>query len=275
MGEANRKKQTRAALVAGRPCIYCGKPATSVEHMPPLSMFDGRRRPKGMEFPACDDCNSGTSTADLVAGFMARLDMDTPDEVWQSDEYLGRLRTIRKRAPGVVDELVGPQRAKPVLYTSPGGVLQRAVQINADGPIVQACLTVFTAKVAMALYAEVMGERLPDEGGAMTWFYLNAGLQQATAEKLLRLMPGGGTLKQGAFSVPDQFYYRHNFSMEHRVMMALMSFHRGLHVFTLTSAEPGRWGMPAHEVPHGHFVRPGELYSRMPQRIPSAKRAKS
>jgi hypothetical protein len=47
MGEAKRKLRDHAAILAGNPgCIYCDGEniATAIEHMPPISVFEGRQR---------------------------------------------------------------------------------------------------------------------------------------------------------------------------------------------------------------------------------------
>jgi hypothetical protein len=36
-------------------------------------MFKNRYRPNGLEFASCNDCNTGTRGADVVASFLARL----------------------------------------------------------------------------------------------------------------------------------------------------------------------------------------------------------
>lgn len=56
-------------------CIYCAgrNLATTIAHMPPIQMFEGRQRPGGFEFPACRPCNNGTGQADLVASMLARV----------------------------------------------------------------------------------------------------------------------------------------------------------------------------------------------------------
>ena len=75
MGQSKAKRKSQAALLASRPgCIYCAGAAiaTTIEHMPPISLFEGRQRPKGLEFPACEACNNGTGHSDLVAAMLAR-----------------------------------------------------------------------------------------------------------------------------------------------------------------------------------------------------------
>ena len=75
MGEAKQKLRAHAAMLVNAGCIYCvgENAATTIEHMPPISIFEGRQRPKGLEFPSCQACNNNTGHADLVAAMLARL----------------------------------------------------------------------------------------------------------------------------------------------------------------------------------------------------------
>jgi len=83
MGQAKQNRATHAQLLTGNPgCIYCAGAAvaTTIEHMPPISMFEGRQRPKGLEFPSCGKCNNGTGHSDLVAAMLARTWPDSKSE---------------------------------------------------------------------------------------------------------------------------------------------------------------------------------------------------
>jgi hypothetical protein len=40
--------------------------------MPPISLFDAAHRPDGLVMPACNECNKGTSTADLAVALISR-----------------------------------------------------------------------------------------------------------------------------------------------------------------------------------------------------------
>ena len=109
MGEASLRSRSRAAiLVSGPRCIYCSKLATFVEHMPPKSMFIDERRPSGMEFPACKECNEGTTGADLVASFYARISQSRSADPRLIQEAAERRNKMRKLVPGVLEELLNP-----------------------------------------------------------------------------------------------------------------------------------------------------------------------
>ena len=64
-----------------------------------------------MEFAACENCNKGTSAADLVASFMARIGRDNGPGDWQIAEAVSRKRAISAFAPGLLEELSRPEIA--------------------------------------------------------------------------------------------------------------------------------------------------------------------
>jgi hypothetical protein len=113
MGDAIKRRVTLDGMVAAsRRCIYCDAIPTTVEHMPPKIMFNGKARPKGMEFAACEPCNNKTSTADLVAAFYSRIgngDLSTNAELAEFKNVYGALM---RKAPGVAFELAGAMRER-------------------------------------------------------------------------------------------------------------------------------------------------------------------
>ena len=256
MGEANRRKATLRELVASEPvCVYCGTPNTpdtplTLEHMPPRSMFRERRRPKGLEFASCRDCNNGTRGADLVASYIARLDASHRQPDWKMEEARARLPKMQQLAPGVLEELFRPDRARVVWDRTPAGLLVKSHELRADGPRLAAHLDVFAAKLAKALYRHHVGGALSADGGVETAWFLNAGLPQSIADTYLSIMPSGASLKQGSFEAGEQFGYRWNCDGK-SIVAALVSFQNGLHVFAIATAKPEFYKLPsglAHHV---------------------------
>src|ERR1700747_540666 len=75
MGEAKRKRSATQRLIAEFPdCCFCGglRRTATREHMPPTSLFDNSHRPDGLVMPACEECNKGTSKADLAVALLSR-----------------------------------------------------------------------------------------------------------------------------------------------------------------------------------------------------------
>ena len=262
MGEARTKRRKLREIIASEPrCIYCLNAPTTIEHMPPISMFRARSRPNGMEFAACQDCNNRSSGADLVAAFLARLSQDERPEMLKE---AGKLRDqMAKLAPGVIAEFFRPDKSHIGWYRTAGGIQRRMVKINMDGPMTRAYLTVFAAKFGMALYREHVGVALPMDGGVQLKCFLNAGLAQQTGDGILAKLPVLGTLQQGVFVVRDQFAYRYNCDGK-SIVAALIGFNSNLHIFVVATSQPEFYNFPLF-APDFHFVRPGELTALIPK----------
>jgi hypothetical protein len=197
MGEAKRRSRHRSEILASEErCIYCANPPTTIEHMPPKAMFRKRLRLSGLEFACCEECNSGTRATDIVAAFFSRMSTTNDMEDWRVKEAYNFAGGVAQLAPGVVREIFGRTHGRQ-WFVQPSGLVERVRVIQADGPVVKAMLTVFAAKLGMAFYREHVGSPLPLCGGVYTQFYLNQGLADADASRILEIMPVHDTLKQG------------------------------------------------------------------------------
>ena len=269
MSEERRKSRKGAAIVASEArCIYCANPATTLEHMPPRGMFRGRERPGAMEFGACEACNSGTRGADAVAAVLGRMHPDNGIGTWQAEEIGKLMSAVDAHAPGVRAEMITPGKsAYEWMRRSSSGILQKIVRVHADGPRVKAHLTVFGAKLAMALYREHVGLALPLDGAIWTQFALNGGMTQEYLDARTSILPAHETLRQGRKHVSDQFVYRYN-TDERTVVAAVAQFHRGLWFTVFASCDTkiiDLFRSPEHlALPASELVRPGELLRLLP-----------
>jgi hypothetical protein len=108
MGEASHRRKNATRLLSEHPrCIYCGgvNVASTIDHMPPIVIFDQRHRPKGSEFPACEACNSGSRLSDLVVGLMSRL-YPNPKTEELGNEIRRLLGAVGNNHPGLLTELM-------------------------------------------------------------------------------------------------------------------------------------------------------------------------
>ncbi|MGY4346043.1 hypothetical protein ACVWXM_002510 [Bradyrhizobium sp. GM7.3] len=258
VGQAKRKKIALKQIVATEPrCIYCSAPPSTIEHMPPITFFRGRQRPKGLEFAACKACNDGTRGADVVASFFARMDRQGDHQL--ITEAMNNRQMLEMRAPGVLHELFDPQKEDRVLVRRNGN-LQDMVRIKADGPVTRQHLHVFAAKFGMALYRYHIGDALSVEGGVQTNVFMNAGLAQNSADHMLKILPAFNSLQQGKFWPTDQFAYRYN-SDGKMIVAALASFHSNLHVFIIATSQIETFRLPLY--PDSELIRTGELVERL------------
>lgn len=270
MGQANRKKITQKRMVEAAPrCVYCSRVPTTVEHMPPLMLFDGRQRPSGLVFPACSECNNNTKGADVAAAFLSRIDKSGPATFWNSQAGRNLLATFKRDSPLAYSEFMHVPKRN-VLLKNDAGILLKSVEMRADGPNLRNHINAFSAKIAMALFHEHTGKALPDDGIVQAAWFANHGLSNEHAEAMLKILPIHGELKQGQFSVWDQFAYRYN-SDNKTITAGLVGLHRNLHIFFFASSTPQDHGLPVSGVLDpvtGFVARPGEIMKMLTPVLP-------
>lgn len=228
--------------------------------MPPVGMFRERRRLSGLEFACCLECNNGTRAADLIAAFMARISSTNDVAAWNVGEAYKLIGKIADVAPDVIVEIFSSEKSMPAWMRKPTGLIERVQVIHADGPVLKTLMTVFTAKLGMALYRHHVGSPLPLEGGVYTQFYFNHGLNRAQAEITLKILPVPGKLIQGRHTSAGQFDYRYNCDNK-SILMALCGFHSNLHVRVIATSTPKPYAHLLDEY-NSDLVRPGELCDR-------------
>jgi hypothetical protein len=158
MGEAKRNRSATQKLIERYPfCCFCGgvRPSMTREHMPPKSLFDNSHRPDKLVMPACDECNGGTSTADLTAALVSRWNYYAPAQELLDHSKLARQAKIQ--APELVAEwqsLSGPeQQAAGRIHLIEHGVqVPRDAGMVSTGPLTTRQLNLFAHKAVLALY---------------------------------------------------------------------------------------------------------------------------
>lgn len=272
MGEARTKSRSRQQVLAGeKRCIYCDysdKQQITIEHMPPIQMFQGNLRLSGMEFAGCPACNNGSRGADTVASFVSRLKPFAQASDWEFDEARRRLSLMKMHAPGVLAELF-PDRGSWIEWRrNEAGIAVPTRAAFAGGPRIHAYLTAFASKLGMALFREHVGVPLPLEGKVFSQWYLNSGLSQRTADAILNMLPNHDTLRQGTKNMLGQFEYRFNTDQQTTVG-ALSRFHRGLYTFTIATTLHAGMGFFQHPLMTGGqtdaITRPGDLKTLIPR----------
>ena len=80
-----RYRQERKRLLAGDPlCVWgCGRPATTADHIPPVSAFPAGQW-QGRLVPACEKCNKGRR----VMRVGRRLSSTSPDNLRRLRKWL-------------------------------------------------------------------------------------------------------------------------------------------------------------------------------------------
>ncbi|RWF47115.1 MAG: hypothetical protein EOS46_14695 [Mesorhizobium sp.] len=209
MGEAKRRETFSQRVRKNQPfCIFCGgkTPSETVEHYPPRSIFDGKHRPKGMEFGACKECNEASREADLVVATLSRMMPDSKTEAGRVE--VKRLIRSVLSIPGFANE-VRPERDKLgtlIRHRDIAAQLPSWNFLRIDGPIVARSMTIFGSKLGLALHTTTTGRILSASGAvAVQWYSNLQAYQDALPKEFLAMCGPGMTLRQGDFEVGDQF----------------------------------------------------------------------
>ena len=189
-------------------CVYCGgtTPGTSVDHMPPIAIFDNRDRPKGMEYLACETCHNGSRALDQLASLLSRAypDPHTPHAQHEAREHF---RGIGNNFPMLLREMKPSpeqeERARKARDTLPGSRGALAI-----GPVMRTLLMKFAGRVGLALHYELCRQIVPVSGGVFGQVYTNASLLDGKfPSNFLGMLGDPKTLRQGSKSVESQFSY--------------------------------------------------------------------
>lgn len=240
MGESKLKKRAHAAILEEFPwCIYCGgmKPATTVEHMPPIQMFQLRQRPKGLEFPACKQCNNGTGHSDLVASLMGRVYPDPAADV-AKDEVKKLLRAVSNNVPGLLQEMRVGRAGQKIARNNVPRMIAGAGVLRANGPIMERHMRIFGAKLGFALHFEAHGLPVPPAGGVQPMYFTNVNAAKGEIPRgLLELLPEPKTLRQGGQNVSSQFKYSSLITEERRHSLFYAVFNEAFAVAAVTAID--------------------------------------
>lgn len=234
MGEEKQKSRRRQEILSSHPrCIYCpNTDASTIEHMPPRGLFKDKDRPSGWEFPTCSDCNEGSRGADAVAQMLSLIH-PFDEKGWKIKQMKRVLPSVIKQAPRVYQEIASIEKAKS-RYVNSRGLLRNVVEIKANGSVTAAHLDAFAGKIALAVFAELMGRPIELDGTLYTQWYLNGGLNEETYHAHLSILPKFSQLQQGKKTSADQFWLHYNSDMK-SIVAALIVFHGNLSVMAIAS----------------------------------------
>lgn len=199
MGEAKRRKSTNTRVLERNPfCVYCGGSvsAVDVDHVPPLSIFDGRHRPREPLVGICKPCHEGTRECDAVASIMSRLAQSPENEIQRQD-----LRNSARALAGRFRELATELGLDRAVDDGKPGFLS-------PGPKLHAYMNRFSARMGFGFHYHCTGNPVPASGGALVRWYSNYdAIAGNIKQELFSILGDDLTLSQGRFNVASQFQY--------------------------------------------------------------------
>ena len=259
--QRNRHQAAVYAKNNGR-CIYCAglREANTIDHMPPISMFTNRSRPQGLEFPSCVECNHGARRADLVAALVGRVYPDPPDG--EDAEAQSLMSAIARHIPGLLPEMRAPRASEKLMMRRLGVTEGGALRLS--GPLVDAHLRSFAARLGFAMHFEVTGKMIPPTGGVSVRIYSNVDMMSGDLpQEALAHLPASATLRQGSKNVDDQFQYAVLKTDTRTMSMSFASFRRSFAILAISTENRTRVEAQGVSmfVPGGLAVAPVQSFS--------------
>lgn len=220
MAKKKRKKISEAARARAKSlvCIFCGgqRPTTTAEHCPPQGMFHGRASPEGFLFPACAECNNGSSDADTFISLLARL--DPMEERSDKDGRLGGLiKNVINQFPEDSEAMM-PTATEARSMNRQMGIVPGPGQTHQDvcGIFVvegaKDSIATIAGKLAKALYFTHTGLVFPADGCLILYYATNAEIADPARKEAYQPLldvPGEALpLVRNGRRLNDQFAYK-------------------------------------------------------------------
>src|SRR6185312_3522823 len=237
-------------------CIYCGgiAPATEADHVPARVMFEGRARPKGLEFPSCKACNEGVRRSELVAALISRANSEPGRQVVEQ-EFGYLLKAVHRHVPGLLEEMRSPRAQSKLLAKSLGLDDDAFIRL---GPIANAHLNAFAAKFGFAFHFLAKGTPVPVGGAVAVCIRSNVDLLKGRIpSEIFELFGAPQTLQQGRFSAEDQFRYKALGTDDGNMSMGIASFRRSFAILTFAGDDPAKLSTPS--LKGEKLFKPGDL----------------
>lgn len=260
MARSRKRRSTREFLTRHPYCCFCGgvEPATTRDHVPSTQMFSLRRRPKGLEFPACKSCNGATGAHEQVAALISRSYPD-PKTTEEIREFGLIMRSVKKHSPLVLSEMGASWRQDYDVRRKLGASFKGGA-INAGGPLVSHSIEMFGVKLFLALHYEHTGTIVPKRGGvSVLWFTNWNRINNTIPPELLTLAGEPMSLQQGQWSVANQFEYKVSTDPDGKFGMYVATFRESFLIAGFVSQETK---MFSDTMPEAVIYSPGEWEPR-------------
>ncbi len=238
-------------------CCFCGgdSPTETIDHIPSAQMFFGKLRPKGLESPACKSCNHATGQEEQIAALVGRFDPDSTT-LAERDEFIRIAQAVQNNRPDIWVEMAPTEEqldqaaraAERQGHDADGG-------FNV-GPRMHEAIQAFSFKLMCALHYAETGKIVPKSGGVfIRWFSNYDRLEGNIPPAIFKHMGPEKTLRQGAWSVEDQFSYVCRSAEDSDAAMYFAMFRQSFAVFGAVGHTEGTFS----SVPDSHLLKPGRF----------------
>lgn len=244
-------RANRAAFFKQNPrCAFCGGEtlATTKEHCPPRALFQNKEWPEGFEFPACEQCNHGTTDHDVLVAMLARLDPihDLGD---RDGRLTGMLRNASNQHPGLLRDMVNVRAsaarriAREYGIPKPKGTTYRDMGIVNVTDHMDRAVTTLSRKLTKAIYYRETGHVFPVGGEIYLHWFTNTDLFKGRPPPVLdafaHIEATVPRLVRNKKSLVDQFDYRLSFVDEPKIALLRAVFGRAFGSVTMAAPNEG------------------------------------
>jgi hypothetical protein len=255
MGQARDRLK---CLQAEQPhCIYCGGAAlgTSIDHMPPMTVFDLRQRYGDMVYLACEPCHTGTRPLDQFAGFLCRSypNPRTPEAHAESKKIV---QSIANNFPHLLPTMRAT--AEQLALAKDSDASAGALNISTEA---HSIMVRFAARVAFALHFELCRAVIPEGGGVFVRWFTNEALvtNDVRLIEIASLVGPSRTLVQGRKSLADQFEYRSQATEDGSMSLHVAAFRLSFGIEAYAARDVRDLAPPRPMPTHNRLFRPGFL----------------
>lgn len=227
-----QKKQRTQQFLKDHPfCCLCGGTvrAETIEHAPPKILFTESHRPKGLEVPACQRCNNGSSHLDQIAALFTMLcsqallldDRDSTVVKKSFDKVLKGVANNSKEVLGYFKQ-AGEEC---VLVKGKKTSVSRS---HVDEQLFDNFLNSWAAKQVLAFWYHSTGLCASEQ---VTLFVKWTNQYMITNEqeflKIIKKFPDFYDLKQGRWETTDQFFVSSHVNKKEKIGVFFFVYHDG------------------------------------------------
>ncbi len=191
-------------------CCFCGgkMQASTIDHQPARIIFPNKLRPKGLEFPACADCNRQTSADEALLAFVCRF---AGSRRTNAAHDFNRLKdivgSVDSSFPGLHQRMLGHR-----VWTMERGVFVRGGAIDVNQPEVNLGLCRVAAKLALAIYYETQSIPASQDCWINTqWTHSQNAEAFKNVKNIIQAIPSQATLQIGKWNTEDSFFLKYHY----------------------------------------------------------------
>jgi hypothetical protein len=243
------KKRRILGLLDRQPlCIFCGgtTPASTGDHLPARSFFDGRVWPERYEFPACEPCNKKSKDQEHVLTTLVRLKGEGAHNTQQQVEFAKFAKAMKNNFPGLL-RVLGPDEKNGFiksrgLWVPVGRAFPQQLPVVAiDQQLAGAAVDAVFRKLICALHYKHTGNILPADGTITVKWCTNVALSQFMTDDMKAFVAGlteKPTLARDGKDLSDQFDYRYRTSDDGNSSMYFIKFRQSIFGAGIVTSKP-------------------------------------